>query len=677
MSETRSQTRRLPRRLLTLVALLALACAAAAQAGLSAQVGELRARLSRLDGGPWNGAAEQAFAGDLDALVTRIRGAGNPGSAAAELRQLTVAAHRRHADWLAKVERDFMAGEGEDPFELEEVAERRQLALQILYLRNWIDLESATRWQPTSGDREEWLRRAVDGFGSIAAIEDQAIAAESLYGRGLAQRALGRIDAAAKDLARVIELAPEQFAARAGTALVEMQIDGNRIADALVSSRSLVNDHPSPEAEFLRAKTLLLALAGNRGDAETRAAQRREVAELVGRLERRGGSWPGLARQLVAAGITQPEEWLDDRAGPTIRWTVAESLRTQGRCNEAVPLYRALVEEQKSPRAELLLAFGECRFRAGDYDGALQSLQRVAANSAVAADAAYLRFKAAEALHHGAATEEHGDRLRDLARAYVDAHPRHHRAYEARFRLGEVLRERGDRIAAAAEFDAVSGDATFRVQASFQAAQCYVEEWEIHERRESGAAVDDLARAALKRLDRFRTQAAALRDKSGARPADAAMLAPMETRAEVISALIRTRLGGEENFAAAIALLDGFEERHPGEAELRAQAAAVRATALLGTGRYAEAREALAAFLDGQQGSERDYDLMRGLGVRTLTLAGERDEAGDAKAASDLRASALQIYETLLAAAESGRLAAESPDGLRSLVTRLHEGGSR
>lgn len=671
MSQAGIEAGRISGRRLTCVLVVLLAGAVAA-ASTSARIGELRARLSQLDAGGWNPAAEQAFARDLDALVAQMRGGGNPGAAAAEMRRLVADAHRRHGEWLERAEREFLADDdGADPFESEEAIERRQMAMQTLYLRNWVDLESATAWQPSSPDRAQWLRRAVDGFGRIAAVDDRTIAAESHYGRALAYRALGQFEPAAADFARAIELSPEQFAARAGTALVEMQLERDRIAEALAASQKLLADHRSAEAEFLRAKSLLLALAAPGGKGAVRAAQRSEVADLIARLERRGGQWPELARRLVAAGIARPEEWLDAEAGPTIRWTVAESLRAQGRCGDALPLYKALFGAGKSPRAELAVAYAECRFRAGDHAGVLQTLQTVDARSDVAGNAAYLRFKAAEALHHAAPTPASGAQLLELAGAFADAHPRHQRAYEAQFRLGELLRERGERLAAAAMFDAVSGDAGLRLQALFQSAQCYVEEWEMRERSAGVDAARDLGAAAIERLDRFRSEATAMTSARSARPADAAVLAPMQARAEVLAALVRARLGGEEYSDEAIVILDGFDERYAGEAELRPQAAAVRGVALLGLGRYAEARAAIEAFVAVQRGSERDYELMRGLGVRALALAGEQSAAGDVAAAADLRAAALAIYSALLAAAERGALAAESPHGLRQLVDDL------
>jgi tetratricopeptide (TPR) repeat protein len=675
MPETRTEARRLSGRLtalagrLTALALaLAVVAGAAYAASLASQVGELRGRMTRLEAGPWDAAAEQAFANDLDAAVSRAR-TSDPGVAADELRRLAVAAHRRHADWLEKTQKSFVTGEGEDPFESEEFIGRRQLALQTLYLRNWVDLEAATRWEPKHAERNAWLRRAVEGFGQFASLEDRAIAAESVYGRGLAHRGLGQYDAATTDLRRAIELAPDQLAARAGTVLVEMQLERDRIGDALKSSADLLAAHSSPEAEFLRAKTLLLALDASKLDEPTRGAYRAEIARLVGALEKRGGNWPALARQLVAAGITRPEEWLDDRSGATIRWTVAESLRGQGRCDEALPMYRALAKGQKSPRADLALALGECQFRAGEYAAAFDSLATVSGSGAVATDAAYLRFKAAEALGHGEASAQSGARLETAARGFVEKYPEHERAYEARFRLGELERSRGNRLAAAEQFDAVGGDPTFRLQAAFQSAQCWVEEWEIRERRDDGSAAE-LTEGTLERLDRFLAEAQALRSGGKARQADATMLAPTEARARVMSALIRTRLGGEQRFGEAIAALDAIDAQDL-DAALRAQAAAVRATALLGLGRYAEANTAVADFLAEQQGSDRDYDLMRGLGVRTLELAAERAAAGDAANAAALHTASLRVYEKLLAAAESGRLAVESPEGLRQLVTRL------
>lgn len=672
MPETRTEARRLSGRLIALALALGVAAAAGA-ATLSSQVGELRGRMSRLDAGPWNGAAEQAFSNDLDAAVTRAR-TSDPGAAAEQLRRLAVAAHQRLADWLEKAQKSFVSGEGEDPFESEEFLERRQLALQTLYLRNWVDLEAATRWEPKHAERNAWLRRAVEGFGQFVSLEDKAIAAESVYGRGLAHRGLGQYDDAVADLRRAVELAPDQLGPRAGTVLVEMQLERDRVADALKSSADLLAAQPSPEAEFLRTKTLLLALDGSKLDEATRSQYRAEVAKLVGALEKRGGNWPALARQLVAAGITRPEEWLDDQAGATIRWTVAESLRGQGRCDEALPMYRALAKGQKTLRPDLALALGECEFRAGEYAAAFDSLNGVSGSGAVATDAAYLRFKAAEALHHEEGSDESGERLYAAAHAFVEKYPKHERAYEARFRLGELERARGNRLAAAEQFDAVGGDASFRLQAAFQSAQSWVEEWEIRDRRDDGSAAE-LAEGTLERLDRFLAAAQALRTGGKARQADAAMLAPMEARARVMSALIRTRLGGEPRFAEAIAALDALDTKDL-DASLRAQAAAVRATALLGLGRYGEARTAIDKFLVDQQGTDRDYDLMRGLGVRTLELAAERNAAGDAANSAALSAAALQIYEKILAAAESGRLEAESPEGLRSLVTRLRSAAS-
>jgi tetratricopeptide (TPR) repeat protein len=642
----------------------------ASAASIGAQVGELRARLSQLAAGPWDSAAEVAFSNDLDALVTRARGAESPGAAADDLRRLAAAAHQRHVDRLEKMQREFAAGTGEDPFESQEFVERQQLALQTLYLRNWVDLEAATRWEPKNSERTTWLRRAVEGFGRFVDLDDRAIAAESVYGRALCYRALGQVDAAAKDLRRAVELAPDQLGSRAGTVLVEMQLERDRVGEALVSSEKLLRESPSPEAEFLRAKTLLVALDAQKLDAKKRAAYRGEVADLITRLERRGGPWPGLARQLVVAGISRPEEWLDASAGPTIRWTVAESLRAQGRCDQALPLYEALAKGQKSPRPDLALALGECQFRAGKFAAALQTLQGVAGKGAVGADAAYLRFKAAEALYHDAASAENAALLRAQARAYVTGYPDHNRVYEAHFRLGEIERASGDRLAAAAEFDAVEGDPAFRLQALFQSAQCYVEEWEIRDRRDDGSK-GEFADSALSRLDGFLQAAAARRSGGKTRPGDTAMLAPMEARALVMAALLRTRLGGAERFDTAVAALVDFDARYPDENELRAQAAAVRASALLGLGRYSEAQPAIAAFLAGQSGSERDYELMRGLGVRTLELAAQRRAAGDRESSAALDASALAIYEKLLAAAESGAITAESPEGLRKLVVRL------
>jgi tetratricopeptide (TPR) repeat protein len=667
MPQARPLARRLSGFVLSAVAALCLSAATAAAAGLEAQAASLRARNDALVRAErWDPAAEAELLRDLDAALTQLRGHGGGAGSAAALRELTGSLHARHREALQRLEA------GGEPEESEEYVERRPMALQSLYLRNWIYLDAATRFESRNPRREEWLRDAMTGFGDLTTTGDAQIAAESFYGRALAERALGRTAEADADLRRALEKKPPpELAARIGAALVEGQIDAEQLGPALESSAALLRQAPGPEAEFLRAKVALLALGSLPLDAERTRALRAEAAALVVALERRGGRWPDMARQLVAAGITKPEDWLSEGDSATIRWAVAEALRTSGRCREALPLYEALTKQRGG--ADALVATAECQYREGDYVAALATLARVPAGKGGSrADAAYLRFKAAEALDQRENTAASRARLRETAAALVADHPAHVQVFEAHFRLGELTLRDGDRVAAAQHFDRVQGDPQFALQAGYQAAQAYVAEWEA--RAEDGAEPDPtLAAAALERLRRFLADAEAYRGRPGARPADRATLAPLEARARVLTALILTRSGNRTGAEEAIVLLEDFPARNPEAADLHGQAQALRAVALLELERPADAGAAVTAFLATPQLGSRDYALMQRLGVRVLELAAERTEAGDAAGAQALNRTALALYEALLAAVDKGAVKDQSPAGLRNLIARLRK----
>ena len=526
---------------------------------------------------------------------------------------------------------------------------------------------------PKSPQRDEWLKQAAAGFQQLAGAGDPQIAAESWFGRALCERALDRPAEAIADLRRAQGRDPQpELAERIGVALVEAQIDAGQIAEALAASAVLLRQAPKPESEFLRAKAALLGLVSLKLDAKRRQSLRREVSGLVARLERRGGDWPRLARQLVAAGITHPEEWVADASTPAVRWAVAEALRARGDCRAALPLYQAEADAQKTPAPDVLLALAECRYRVGEYREALDTLGRMPpkGDAAVRSDAAYLRFKVAEALDRQQSSEQSAAGLRAAAEQLLGEFPDHPQAFEAHFRLGELARRRGDLREAARQFDAVKGDEQLELQAVFQSAQCWAEEWEAQSR--AGAKPDDAAaRAALERLQKFLDAAQAYRAARGQRAGDEAVLAPLEARARVLGALLLVRGEEPEGAAHALQWLDGFDERFPDQKGLQAQASAVRAAALLDLGRYAEARVAVERFVAAPAHDQRDYALMKRLGVRALQLAGEPSAANDPAATAALRGSALDLYEALLRGVQSGAVKSESPEGLRALIERL------
>lgn len=676
------QARTVPNRLSGLVLSAFLLAFGSFAASVSAQtpaedLRQLRARFESLESQTGlNFKAEQSFVDDLDNLVNRLRGAEASPQVARGLRELIEAANRRYEGSLKRERDAIIAADGdleaaqEDPgWQL-----REELGLRTRYHLNWAYLEAATRYEPRSSRRSEWLRSAAEGFGEFIGVQgDAALAAESLYGRGLCWRALDQNAKAIADFRRALGVpAPSDLAPRIRLVLIESLVDAEKLADARTVSAELLRDSRSGEAEFLRAKVLLLTLASPGGSSAQRKQYRREVIDCIARLEKRGGKWARLGRQLVSAGITRPEEWLDEASGSTIQWIVAESLRGRGKCGEAIPLYEKLVAGDSSPSPEVLLALGACHFEVQEYRSAYDVLSRVdlaKETGDAAADAAYLRFKAAEALEHGEPTPQAKAALEEAARAYLQAFPDHASAFEAHYRLAEIERDRGNLVAAIAEFDAVGGDSPFHLRAAFSAAQCSVER--LEKDLAAGAKIDEaLVRSSLERLRGFLADAAALREKAGRSAANEVMLAPMEAQARLLSALVLTSGRDPKELAEALATLDGFEARYTAQESLYSSVNAMRATAYLGLQRYAEAEAAVRALVESPTRSERDYRLMQQLGVRSLELAEERRKANDREAEQALRRQALLIYEDLLAASESGAIKGD-PEGLRMLVSDL------
>lgn len=583
--------------------------------------------------------------------------------------------HARYADWLTARQAAVIAEDG-DLEALQDSAawrQRESLALQSRYTLSWVYLEAAIRYEPRHEQRQEWLRQAADGFGTVAdAAEDPTVVAESLYGRGLCRRELGQPDGAITDLRRALDGAAPGLSGSIGSALIEALIEANRLDTALQESRTLLKRSPSGEADFLRAKVLLLALGGTSTDRKRRAAQRREVVEVMARLDRRGGEWARLGRELAAAGIRDPEEWLAEDSNPTIQWVVAEALRQRNECEKAIPLYESLAGKRSSV-GEVLLALGACQLETLRYEEAYATLSAPldGANDDQRADAAYLRFKAAEALQQSADTRENATRLSTEARGYIAAFPEHSRTFEAHYRLGELDRAAGKPIEAVVHYDAVPTDTPLHAQAMFESARCYVTEWERRNEATPGERNPELIAAALRKFERLFEAIDEPANNATIRVADGVVLSSIEAQARVLGALTLTRSDEDDALDKAIVWLDRFSAIDVPDASLQTQASLVRGIVLLKVGRYAEAGTAVNDFLVGYDPSRRNYGLLRHLAADVLELAEEQRRKEHPDAVRELENLALTVYSELLRRLESESIPGQSPEGLRRLIASL------
>ncbi|MEE8312610.1 MAG: tetratricopeptide repeat protein [Candidatus Binatia bacterium] len=639
-----------------------------------------------LAGKRWNNRAETQLVDRIDRLADAFHdlaadGAVMPDTAAA-LVDLLASVRKRYTDVLEKMQAEVIRIDGDLEAVQDSAAwrQRELLAMRVLYRLNWIRYERAMRYERSTAVRKRLLEQAAAGFAEFLGSGDPALTAEALLGRGLTSKALKRYPRAIEDFLAALEQRPDaEMAARIRIAMVEAELGAGRTSAALDTSRRLVAATARggaatllrPQALFLRAKTLLLAVPGAR--AGEVAAMRKEAAGALEELYGLGGYWRSKVIQLVDAGIDDPDAWADLSSSPFVTWLVADSLRRRDRCDRAVAHYDRLLEADQF-KEESLFGRGFCRFQDGRYDEALVDLGAyldVAAADGDARDrAAYLRFKAAESLYlraPGAEQETAGRRYFEMMSTFVAIAPEHQQAFEAWFRLGEWHRERAEFQACAEAFANVSGNRAFEIKAGFLSAQCRVEH--VLAAPDDQPAPPDLVRSAVAALDGFLAEAAELRAGDGLEQERA--LAPLEAKATLMGAAIVTR-SGVGTMEDRLERLDGFEKRFPGATDLVPEVRSLRIVAYRTVGDMDGAGTELEALLAQDSSGSYRGDPLRKLGIVFLEEAARRHEAGDLEGAERSRRVALRIYETLLADARAGGPAPpEGMAGLERLVSDL------
>ncbi len=264
-------------------------------------------------------------------------------------------------------------------------------------------------------------------------------------------------------------------------------------------------------------------------------------------------------------------------------------------------------------------------------------------------------FKAAESLYLSAddqARDAAALRYSKLARAFVDAAPRHENAWEAWFRLGEWHRDHRQYLDCADAFARVRGDAAFMLKSRFQSAQCAFQS--ITDRDPGDDPdIDELANA-LASLDGFLSHSADFRKRTSAGRGTAGLLDPLEARATVMAAALAGRLeaASESLKPSAVDRLAGFELQFPEQADLLPEVLVLRAYSfrrLQDPVRAARAVDQLAG-LDGNEGNEQ----LRKLGVLFLKDAASIAQDGDEALARSYRKIALSAWEGLLAHTDAG-----------------------
>lgn len=617
----------------------------------------------------WEFEAEKKLVAMLNRAADRFHRLAGQGAALAAEAETLLAVMESTRERYTTVIEDIQAeviridGDLEAAQDSSDWRQREELAMRLLYRINWVRYEVATRYESDTGKRVRLLERARAGFADMLGSGDRELEAESLFGHGLVAKATRNYKDALRDLdaARALEPGPGLLA-RIKISRTESLVGAGRIKEALSTSARILNSPASigeshEQALFLRAKVLLMVLESGDLAAGERHRLRVEAAGRLEELYAKNTYWRSKVVQMVDAGVEEPLEWAATAPSPFVKWLIADSLRRRARCEEARPIYNALIEEGQF-ESESLFGTAYCHYHAARYAEAMAELdlylKKASPDGANFGQAAYLRFKAAEA------SDDPG--YIEAAEAFVSAAPDHRLAYEAWFRLGQARRDRSMWDGCAQAFDSVRGERGFRLKAMFMAAQCRVEKVLVAKKRRAVNTGDLLA--AISSCDHFVRQS---RELATDRPEGArSLMAPLEARAELMAAAL-TGQPGAGSHGERLKRLAGFEDRYPAETELLAEVRSLRVSSYAATGDLDSSGHELERLLGMDTAAGRSVEPLRKLAVAFVKDAGSH-EPGDAR---KLRMAALDIYEHLLARSEASGLAPERAAGLRKITDDL------
>lgn len=661
---------------------MSVVAAACAMPAFATSMGDLRAQAKAVGITPGSGGPGEAAAIDrLGRLAIEFLDAADEGEAGGAATYEAIAdplerSYHAHRDALDHASKSVIDADGDLDalYETPSWKEHTQLAAASLYYLNWLHYRGALFFEGQK--RKSMLEQAAEGFGEFASGgRDVPLAAESRLGRGLVYLELDHGDWAIADFEAVADskaTSPDKVR-KARLALAEAYIKAGRSSDALKASKAALDGASggdAPRAKLTRARALLMAAASGSGD---RAAYRTEASALLAELQAGGGPWGSRATAIVRAGLDNPKIWAGPKAKaeppPPSEWDVTKQLVAAGKYKDAIPRLEKLLastdEEDRKEQPEGRYLLGISRFRTGDLDAAIAAFAQVLAakeQTSYRDDAAYLSFKANEALYAANSTPERLPAYEQAITTFVTAYPKHKSAPEARFRLGEI-RQRQERYTdAIAQYQQVKGDPAFELRAAFATAQCSVKMLEqTPEGQKPNPALRAQADAAL---DRFWAE---IRDEPFSAFGDAPVNDLMGQAALMRAYLVA--LADPPDYAQAVAWLAGFEEHYPKLGDQEPQVVKLRLAALARLGDMTAA----AVEADRPAVATLDPIFLDDIATRFLTTAARLEAAGKHDEAEAGKHAALRLTERALAAKDADGMTPVVRRRLRSTLAALYE----
>lgn len=530
--------------------------------------------------------------------------------------------------------------------------EEQAVASQALYFLNWLHYYGARLYD--GAQRKELLEKAQRGFSEFAVGDRRSeLLVESLLGRGLTNLELGNTEYAVHDLQAVASdaQASAERKSKARLALLDAQVRAGNVTEALRLSDQLIGGGERGEDNVIRYLRIRALLAGVKKSSGAEAERYRQQAlSLMDQLRKAGPGWEEKVAALAQTSIENPEKWADNANNPFARWEVAKMLVQKGDYKQAMPLLEGFVTspdaEMRKHRGEAQYFLGLAKFQAGQYQEAADQLDAALKeeNPSYGADASYMRFKALEAVIAKNPNADVAAQFEHDIREYVSRYPNHKSAFEAQFRLGELLQAQHKFADAVQAYAKVGGDPGFELRAQFATLQCNFELLQAADPRAPGNQRAALLTSIGTGLQNFDKQAAEFEKRKTT--GDQVQLAPMRAKVTVMQA-VYTTLQPEPNDQAILDTLNGFEKKYPDQKDLLPQVARLRLSADQHLGRFADAEAEVKAhgpLLLASLGAPAIEDLAVGF-VRD---GARRNGKGDAAANQAAQQVALRLYETLV-----------------------------
>ncbi len=528
-------------------------------------------------------------------------------------------------------------------YESVQYKEAQVVGAQALYYLNWLHYYGGRLTE--GAKRKEIFEKAQQGFSRFIEPGKRGdLQTESILGRGLSSLELGDLDAAAQDLKVIAEdpQVPAERRSKARMALLDKAVRaGNvdqtvKIADGLLSQPGRGDENL---IRFFRAKALLDA--SKKASASEANRYRQQASPTLDQLRRAGGVWEERANALAAS---VGAEQLADPNSPLGKWEIAKAFLQKNDYKSAVPVLEEFVKvkdpalQKQQNEASYYLAVG--KFQAGDAQAAVTIVDAILndAKPTYAGDAAYLRFKAREALAakspEAAASPAYETAMRD----YLTRFPTHKNAYEAAFRLGEWLHAQKRFPEAIDAYTKVQGDPVFETRAAFGSLQSRYEILQADVAKLSATDRTALLAAIGKDLATFERRAAAVESRKELN------LAPLRAKVAVMRA-VYTNLQPNPDAQVVLDLVKDFERRFPESKDLYPQAARLRIVADQALGKFTDAEADVKTYgpaLVQNYGTAAIEELAVG-----FVREGARRNAQDPNANVQAQQVALRLYEQL------------------------------